>query len=374
VAPRGRALGALCGLAWCFGAAVTPQAVTPQAVTPQEPAALVISGEVRVADEPADTGTVVLHRVSASFTGEVDSVAVGSGGGFEFVIPGLPEATGEDVYFASIRYQGVLYFGGPVTEAADTVGTYLIRAYPAVGATPGIHLPLRVRNTFAERAESGTGWRITDLFEIENNTQTTIIASEHGPSWSYPLPPGAVDFAVGESDLASEAASYSGGRVNTSAPVPPGESVYLFRYRIAADAFTLPLEGATGSMELLFREPAGEFTVGGLAAVGPTELEGGIFRRFAGRELAPSVVTVEPGRTAVPLDSVRLVAVLLALALTVAGSFLAMRARLRPARVADSRRQTLVEIARLDEAWHRGELEVDDYDRRRERLLGELEG
>ena len=327
-----------------------------------------------MADEPADSGTVVLHRVSAFFTGEVDSVAVGSDGRFEFVIPELSGIPGDDVYFASIRHQGVLYFGGPVTETADTVGTYLIQAYPAVGATPETRVPLRVRNTFVERAESGAGWRITDLFEIENNTQTTVIASEHGPSWSYPLPPGAVDFAVGESDLASEAASFSGGRVNTSAPVPPGESVYLFRYRIADDAFRLPLEGATGSMELLFREPAGEFTVGGLAAVGPMELEGGTFRRFAGRELAPSVVTVEPGRAASPQDSIPLVAVLLALALTVAGSFLAMRTRLRPARVANARSQALVEIARLDEAWHRGEMEVDDYDRRRGRLLRELKG
>lgn len=345
----------------------------PQGVTSQEPATLVISGEVRVADEPADSGTVVLHRVSTFFTGEVDSVAVDPGGGFEFVIPRLSEILGDDVYFASIRYQGVLYFGGPVTEAADTVGTYLIRAWPAVGATPETRLPLRVRNTFVERAESGTGWRVTDLFEIANHTRTTIIASEHGPSWSYALPPGAVDFAVGESDLASEAASFSGGRVNTSAPVPPGESVYLFRYRLPDDAFTLPLEGLTESMELLFREPAGELTVGGLAAVGPMDLEGGTFRRFAGRELAPSAVTVEPGQALTPANSVPLVAVLLALALTVAGSFLAMRTRLHPARAASARRQALVEIARLDEAWNRGELEVDDYDRRRTRLLGELQ-
>lgn len=347
---------------------------TPRAVTSQEAATLVISGEVRVADESADSGTVVLHQVSTFFTGEVDSVAVGPGGGFEFVIPRLSEDPGDHVYFASIRYQGVLYFGGPVTEAADTVGTYLIRAYPAVGASPETRPPLRIRNTFLDRAESGMGWLVTDLFEIENHTSTTIVASEHGPSWSYALPPGAVDFAVGESDLSSDAASFGGGRVNTSAPIPPGESVYLFRYRLPEDAFTMPLEGTTGSMELLFREPAGVLTVGGLADVGPIDMEGGTFRRFAGRELAPSVVTVAPGRALSPANSVPIVAVLLALALTVAGSFLAIRSRLRPAWATRTRRQALVEIARLDEAWHRGELEVDDYDRRRGRLLRELNG
>ena len=346
----------------------------PQAVSSQEPAPLVISGEVHIGEELADSGTVVLHRVSTFFTGEVDSVSVGLGGGFEFSIPAPSEPFGDDVYFASIRYQGVLYFGGPVTEAADTVGTYLIHAFPAVGAAPDTRLPVRIRNTFVERAESGTGWRVTDLFEIENRTRTTIIASENGASWSYTLPPGAVDFAVGQSDLASDAASFRGGRVHTSSPVPPGESVYLFRYSIPEDAFELPLEGATESMELLFREPAGELTVGGLAAVGPMDLEGSTFRRFAGRELAPSVVTVEPGQALTPSSSIPLVAVLLALALTVAGSLVAMRARLRPARVESARRLALVEIARLDEAWQRGEMEVDDYDRRRGALLRELKG
>lgn len=343
-------------------------------MTSQEPATLVIAGEVHIGEELADSGTVVLHRVSAFFTGEMDSVSVGPGGGFEFVIPQLSEAPGDDVYFASIRYQGVLYFGGPVTEAADTVGTYLIRAYRAVGAGPGTRLPVRVRNTYVDRAESGTGWRVTDLFEIENLTRTTIIASENGASWSYGLPPGAVGFTVGQSDLASDAASFRGGRVHTSAPVPPGESVYLFHYRISDDAFTLPLEGATGSMELLFREPAGELTVGGLAAVGPIDMEGGTFQRFAGRDLAPSIVTVEPGQALTPSSSIPLVAVLLALALTVAGSLLAMRTRPRPARVTNARRQALVEIARLDEAWQRGELEVGDYDHRRRQWLRELKG
>ena len=72
---------------------------------------LVISGEVRIGDEPADSGTVVLHRVSTLFSGEVDSVSVRSDGRFEFIIPVPRDPLGNDVYFASLRYQGILYFG-----------------------------------------------------------------------------------------------------------------------------------------------------------------------------------------------------------------------------------------------------------------------
>lgn len=347
----------------------------PTAANAQTSPGLVISGEVRIGDELADSGTVVLHRVSTLFSGEVDSVSVRSDGRFEFVIP-QPEDLdlGNDVYFASLRYQGILYFGGTVSEAADTVGTYLIRAYPTVGAGPSIHVPVRVRNTFLERSAPGPGWMVTDLFEIENRSAATVVASEFGPTWSHPLPPGATDFAVGQSDLSPDAASFSGGVVHVSAPVPPGERVYLFRYRIPSDAFTLPLEGGTGSMELLFLEPAGELTVNGLASVGPLDMEGATYRRFAGRDLAGTVVTVAPGRPLSPSASIPLVAVLLALGLTVAGSILAMRIPRRAStRMAARRRDVLLAVARLDEQWHSGKIEADEYRRRRGALLAELE-
>ena len=336
---------------------------------------LVISGEVRIGDEPADSGTVVLHRVSTLFSGEVDSVRVGADGRFEFVVPDPQEALGDEVYFASLRYQGILYFGDAVSGTADAAGTYLIRAYPTAGAGPGNRLPVRIRNTFLERSAPGPGWTATDLFEIENTGATTIVASEAGATWSHPLPPGATDFAVGQSDLSPDAASFSGGVVRVSAPVPPGERVYLFRYRIPGDEFVLPLESGTGSMELLFLEPAGELTVNGLASVGPLDMEGATYRRFAGRDLAGAVVTVAPGRPLGPSASIPLVAVLLALALTVAGSILAIRRpRRASAGAAAHRRQVLVALARLDEQWHGGQIEADEYRRRRGGLLARLEG
>ncbi len=349
-------------------------AALPAALAAQTPPGLVILGEVRIGNERADSGTVVLHRVSTLFSGEVDSVSVRSDGRFEFVIPESSDPLADDVYFASLRYQGVLYFGGAVSEAADTVGTYVIRAYPTVGAGPGVSIPVRVRNTFAERSAAAPGWLVTDLFEIENTTQTTVVASEMGGTWSHPLPPGATGFSVGQSDLSPDAASFSGGSVHVSSPVPPGERVYLFRYRVPEGAFTLPVEGGTGSMELLFLEPAGDLAVSGLASVGPIDMDGATYRRFAGRDLADVVVTVAPGQSLGPFGSVPLVAALLALALTVAGAILAMRLpRRASARAAAGRQDALIAVARLDERWQAGQIEADDYRRRRKELLAELD-
>lgn len=356
--------------------AATVAAALPARIAAQDPRnRFVLAGEVRIGEEPADTGTVLLHRVSPVFSGSVDSVAVTDGGRFEFVVEPAEHAEGQDVFFASIRYQNMLYFGAPVTGPADMGETYVVQAYPSVGATPALSLPVRVRNVFVEKAEPGPGWLVTDIFEVENDMEVTLIASEEGATWSHALPAGAFGFRVGDSDLPPEGASFSGGRVSVSTPVPPGELGYAFHYRIPEDRFTLPMEGATRSMELLFREPAGDLTVTGLASMGPLELEGATFRRFAGREMAPAVVVVEPTAPMTPLRSMPLLAVLLGLALTAAGSILAFRARLAGARASSGRRrELLIAIARLDEVWNAGELAVEEYDRQRHRLLDELQG
>ncbi len=337
------------------------------------PGHFVLAGELRIAAEPADSGTVVLHRVSPGFSGSVDSVAVTDGGRFEFVV--VAAAAGEDVYFVSIRYQEILYFGAPVTGPADPGEVYVVQAYPSLGATPDLLLPVRVRNVFVEKADPGPGWMVTDIFEVENGMEMTVIASEEGATWSHALPPGAFAFSVGQSDLAPEGASFSGGRVHVSTPFPPGELAYAFHYRLPEDRFTLPVEGDTRSMELLFREPAGDLTVAGLASVGPLDLDGTTFRRFAGREMAPSVVVVEPGALPAPFRSMPLLAVLLGLALAAAGSILVLRSRLPGTKTTGRRRrELLIAIARLDEEWNAGDLAVEEYDRRRRRLLRDLKG
>lgn len=345
------------------------------ATAEQEPGSGVLSGQVLVGDLPADSGTVVLHRVSAEFVGEIDSVGVGEGGTFEMRLPEISGDGLDDVFFATVRYQNVLYFGEAITAHPEPGGTYVIQAYPSIPAGPDARPRVRIRNLFVEPLDPGPGWAIWDYFQLGNDAPATLVAGEHGPVWSHSLPPEAVDFRVGESDLSAGTASFSGGRVHVSAPMPPGDTVYLFRYTISSDRFSVPMEGTTGSMELLIREPAGEIAVAGLANVPEVEIEGVRFRRFAGRDLAPSEVTVARGGTGGPLSSVSVSAILLALALAGAGALVAARSQARPRRssAGRTRRQVLVAIARLDEQRVAGRLAADDYERQRARLLEELE-
>ena len=346
-----------------------------------------LTGEVRIGEDLADGGTVVLHRVSAFFSGEVDSAAVSSNGTFRLRAPQAPNPDGGDLYFASIRYQDVLYFGEPVPAVPEAgAPPYVIRAYPtAVGPPPAV----RVRNLFLERADPGPGWAATDLFELGNPSSATLVASEHGATWSYALPPGAQDFSVGPSDLSPDAATFAGGRVRVSEAMPPGERLFVFRYRIPRDSIDVPMDGQTGSMELLVREPAGPLFVQGLAPAAPVEMEGGTFRRFAGRDLAPATVRVAPRLARSAAETLPLLAAITTLALALAGALVLARDRRpappppaaspvgdrpvgdRPQRPASllARRRVLVQIAALDEALAAGEVAPDEHRRRRAQLL-----
>ena len=173
-------------------------------------------------------------------------------------------------------------------------------------------------------------------------------------------------------------ASFREGRVHVSAPILPGGRayLYLFRYTISTDRFTVPMEGTTGSMELLVREPAGEVAVAGLLSVPEVEIEGASYRRFAGRDMAASVISVDrDGGGEGPLSPVSLAAVLLTLALAGAGALVAARSRsaTRPSASARTRQEVLIAVARLDEKRGAGRIPREDYERRRMRLLEELD-
>lgn len=379
--------------AFHLGAVLTASLISPVAGSGQDPPVSrdpdtttlrpqggVLSGQVLIGDLPADSGTVVLHHVSTESSGEIDSVTVREDGTFEIPLPEVAGDGTDDVFFASIRYQDVLYIGEAITAQPEAGGgTYVIQAYPAIPAAPGAEARIRVRNLFAEPLDPGPGWAVADYFELGNDAHATLVASEQGPTWSYALPPEATEFRVGPTrDLSPGMASFREGRVRVSAPILPGGRayLYLFRYTISTDRFTVPMEGTTGSMELLVREPAGEIAVTGLLSVPEVEIEGVSYRRFAGRDVAPSVISVDRGGGGGgPLSPVSLAAVLLTLALAGAGALVAARSRSkgRPSPARRTRQEVLIAVARLDEERGAARVSREDYERRRMHLLEELD-
>lgn len=314
-----------------------------------------LSGTVMVGSEPLSEGTVLLHRVSPGSSGNIDSTRVARDGTFSFVLPAVPDPGGRsDIYFASVRFEGVLYFGRAISQAAQLDSTYVIQAYRSVVVPPGgATLTMAVRNVFLEPGPGDT-WRATDVIQLRNDGERTLVAADDGVVWSYAFPPRASDFQLGQGDLRPAAVEFVGHIVRLTAPVPPGDRFFMVQYTLPGPPFSIPAPGLTESMEVLVREPGPQLEVVGLDDMGVVSLEAGSnFRRYGGTDLVDATISIEPGTSerGIPMEGL---AVLLAVLLGAAGVYAFRRPRLAatPAPVglqADRRTALVLEVALLDE-------------------------
>lgn len=316
----------------------------------QEVATPELRGRALLGAGPLGSGTVVLHHVSAEAQGEIDSTGVDPDGGFRFLLPQVPDPARSDVYFASIRHAGVVYFGPPITVAVQLDSIYEIQAYDTIVApSGGATLVVQARNLFLEQDEST--WRVTDLFQVRNDEDRTLVAPAQGLVWRYPLPPEARDPQVAQAEFADGGPELAAGDLVVREPIPPGERIYVVRYTTEGPFLGVPMPGVTEVLDVLVREPAPPIEVPGLTTLQPVELEPGTtYRRYNGTDFADVTVRLLPGAEA-STPPVRWFAVVLALALATAGVWAVRATTVRPAPAGapPERRALILEIARLDE-------------------------
>ena len=309
---------AVLALAWILG---------PAAVAAQEPAEAVLRGEVRAGGGvPVEGATVVLHQVGADFAGEVDSVRTAGSGAFRLTLPRVPDpgSTGA-VYFASVRHQGILYFGPPVASAQDADSLYRIQVYDTVVAPPeGAPLTPRVRYILAE--EVPDGYQVTDLVQLDVQGERTWVAADSGYTWSYPLPEGVREIQIGGGDVAPEAAVVDQGSLRIRSPLSPGLRQTVVRYIVDSLFLTIAVPGGVEEMDFLVRQPAPEVQVQGLFPAEVVEMEGATYQRFAATNLPDTTVVV----TSTPrpwAPSPRWLAVGMAFLLALGGLYFGLRRR-----------------------------------------------
>jgi hypothetical protein len=367
------------------GSAQTPPPDAEAGVPDAPPADSILRGVLRLGGEPADSGTVVLHRVTPAEAGPVDSIRVDTDGAFAFPLPGPPIPGSGEIYFASARHAGILYFGPPITDPVQLQSSYLIETHRTSAAPPGgIPFTVSVRNLFID--EGPLGWRVTDVFEIRNEDSVTWIAEpEDEPVWSYPLPRGARSFRVGQSDLPEDAVRFAEGSVFVHAPVPPGERLYVIQYEVESIEFAIPLPGITELVEVLVEEPAPELVMEGLTPAPPLQLEPEmVYLRWLGEGFADTEVTIGRGREG-GTDPLPWLGMGLALLLLVLAVWLVRRPTFersgvgRPAagtHARSGRAEVLLRVARLDEEFDAleapGPEEEARYLARREALIARL--
>lgn len=354
----------------------------------QVPAQPVLEGEVRRGSQTMGGAMVVLHQVTPAASGEVDSLRAGPDGRFRFQLPSVPASDARsEVYFASVRHDGILYFGPLLGEAVQLDSLYLIEVHDTASAPPaGAEFPVGVRNIILEGNPDGS-WTVTDLIQIRNEDDRTWIPRGDEPIWTYPLGRGGEGFILGQGDLPEDAVRFFGTRMMITAPVPPGERLYVVRYVIGDPDTEFPLPGFTEDVQLLVREPAPPLEIEGLRADHPLELEpGSTYRVFSGDSLtdASIEVSLNPQRR----EPMEWIAVILALVLGMI-AVVAVKRRSGTAVAAGgaslpggpgtelARVELLAEIAQLDEAFEAGPQDAEHraaWETRRAELKARLRG
>ena len=234
---------------------------------------------------------VTIHRVASDTAGPLDSMRTGADGRFHFRYSraGKPDA----VYFASAMYDGIAYFSRPLTTAHVTGDDAAIIVFD----TTSIHFPLAIKGrhlVIATPNVDGTR-EVVEAYEIANESDQTLVAPDDAhPTWTAPLPAGARDLQVGESDLSAAAISAADGRVRVTAPFAPGLKQLSFSYRIPQSSFPLhvPLEQGASVIELLLEEPKAQGRGAKLKPVAPATVERRVFQRYLGSD-APAGSTIE---------------------------------------------------------------------------------
>jgi hypothetical protein len=252
---------------------------------------------VRIAGDTVGVPNVVvtLHRViTADTAGAIDSLRSGPTGGFVFELPTLPDPlTQSDVYLTSVNHQGVLYFGPAVHEPAQLDSLYQLEVHDTTMVAEDVSLPPLLRYLVLELTP--TDWVVTDVIQVENEGDRTLVAPAGEPVWRYPLPVGARDLQLSP-ELPPESLRQVDGVVEVTAPLTPGVGQFIVRYRLEQPRLDLRMAGNVSQVELMVREPAPLLAVTGLVQTEPAELEPGVlYRRFNATNLRDGRVLVLPG-------------------------------------------------------------------------------
>ena len=273
-------------------AAALPAPAAPDTRAPVDSAAqtgvrTVVGRVVRPGAEsfvPVSGTWVTLHRVGRDRAGPLDSVRTDAEGAYRFSyrLSGASDA----IYFVSASYAGIAYFSSGLSTPDVTGQAAEIQVFDTTAT--GIRLTVRGRHIILSAATGGTRRAIIEVFEITNDSSRTLIGTnDKAPTFRVRIPQGVQDFKVAQGDVPADAVTTADGEVMVQMPFAPGLKRLSFSYSVEADAFPLkmPVQFATGVLEVLAEDPQATVTAPKLVETAPASIDGRNFRRFLGNDV-----------------------------------------------------------------------------------------
>ena len=295
VARSGRPSRVICGALAIAALALSSRVAGAQDTATVAPTPSTVDGRVmrplRNGLTPVGHVWVTIHRVASDSAGPLDSTRVGANGRFHFRY--VRQGKADAVYFLSAMYDGIAYFSRPLATPHVSGDDATIVVFD----TTSIHFPLAIkgRHIIISSPNVDGSRQVVEAYEISNESDQTLISPDDAhPSWTAPLPAGAVNVQAGESDISAAAISASNGRVRVTAPFAPGLKQLSFSYLLPQSSFPLhmPVEQGATVLELLLEEPKAQARGASLKPVAPATIEGRVFQRYLGAD-APAGATIE---------------------------------------------------------------------------------
>jgi hypothetical protein len=225
----------------------------------------------------------VLHRVTRSTGGPIDSVRTNAAGLYRMQVP-RPRAAADSaaVYIVSTTYDSLAYFSMPLNvlgRLAARVEDLVV--YATTHGSPPIALSRRLV-TIARPAPDGTR-DVLEVLELENTGLTTRVTDdERVPTWGGAIPSTAVQFQGGQGDISADAMKRVGDSIFVLGPIPPGPAKQLtYGYVLPAGEtrIALRIDQPIKDLNLLIEDTTAAVEAPRLESIGVREIEG---RRFAG--------------------------------------------------------------------------------------------
>jgi hypothetical protein len=244
------------------------------------------------AQHPVARHWVILHAMTRGGGAPIDSIRTDAAGRYTFTVRRVDTNA---VYVVSTLYAGIAHFSEPVVLSGRLTADFgRLVVYDTASTGPPIQVSLRYLSVGSARRD-GTH-EVIEAVELVNAGARTRVSGDSTPVWQGALPPGVVQFQVGESDVSADAVERRGDTVAVFAPIAPGGSKQLSFAYVTPDtmrALRLALDQPTGLLLLLLEDTAAAVTGPGITALPVETLEGRRFARFRAEAVpAGALVTV----------------------------------------------------------------------------------
>jgi hypothetical protein len=242
---------------------------------------------------PVPAAALVLHRITHTVQGPIDSLRADGRGRFRFRLP--PDTSA--IFLVSARFGGIEYFSPPLRFDLARPDSALTIVVSDTSRTAPVHVGSR-HAVISQLGPDGTRGVLEIVGLVNPGDHTRVSADSNSAVWGIRLPAGTGTVRPGQGDFSPEALVVRHDSILLMAPIAPGEKQVVYSYSLPASVGRLPLQfdDPVSEVNVLVEDQDARVSGGTLARADTQVIEGRSFRRWSGAmPAAGTLMVIFPG-------------------------------------------------------------------------------